>query len=150
MSCLFSARIRAVVKQRERLLPCPINSSPGIYPQFFIHGNEFQVVGSYFSTKYHNELSHAVDEWNQWANEIKKEKIMETTETTQARMSEDDFINWLAIENSGLRPPKSFYKKFGGEINAEKIMMVVLKARSLRKNQKIKPSVTPPPPLAAT
>ena len=54
-------------------------------------------------------------------------------------MDDNDFIRWLVdgrlttIDGEEISPPECFYKKMSGEINAEKIMMVVLKARSLRK-----------------
>lgn len=55
-------------------------------------------------------------------------------------MTEDEFIRWLAHSDTSkkseneIQPPDCFYKK-SGEVNAEKIMMLVLKARSIRKNK---------------
>ena len=59
-------------------------------------------------------------------------------------MTEEEFIKWLVegkMEDGAydLFVPESFYKKYSGEINAEKIMMVVLKARSQRRSKHPKP-----------
>ena len=54
----------------------------------------------------------------------------------ELRMTEAEFVKWLVTGNvqtilgDKVYVPENFYKRHSGEINAEKIMMVVLKARS--------------------